>query len=59
MTTKFVYIGRGGEHHSGIPARDLTEEDWAGLTSEQKQTVTHSPLYKAVTKPTVKKDGVK
>lgn len=59
MTTiKFVYIGQGGEHHSGIPARDLSEDDWAGLTSEQRKTVTHSPVYKpAIKKAAAKKDG--
>lgn len=58
MTTKFVYIGTGGEHHSGIPARDLSEQDWALLTEEQRTTVASSPLYKtAKTKAAAKKDG--
>jgi hypothetical protein len=32
-------------YHSGIPARDLTEEDLEGLTDEQKATLAASPLY--------------
>ncbi len=59
MTTiKYVYIGQGGEHHSGIPARNLSDDDWAGLTAEQKATVANSPLYKpARQKAAAKKDG--
>lgn len=35
-------------HHSGIPARDLTDEDWAGLDADQKKTVRGSSLYEHV-----------
>jgi len=42
---QFVYIGQGGEHHSGIPARDLTVEDWARLSDEQRAVVASSTLY--------------
>ena len=45
MKVKYKYIG-GGEFHHGIPARDLTEDDWAALAEEQQQLVAHSPLYK-------------
>ena len=30
----------------GIPARDMTEEDWAQLTPEQQQQALDSGLYK-------------
>lgn len=56
MTAKYVYIGTG-EFYNGIPARDLTDEDWAGLTDKQKETVAKSPLYKAAKKAAAKKDG--
>ncbi len=46
-TNKFVYIGQGGEHHSGIPARDLSADDWTRLSDEQKAVVASSPLYRA------------
>ena len=58
MNPKFVYIGQQGEFHNGIPARNLTEEDWGLLTDDQREIVTSSPLYKAAEKKTaVKKDG--
>lgn len=43
---QFVYIGTGGEHHSGIPARDLTVEDWLRLSDEQRAVVAGSQLYR-------------
>jgi hypothetical protein len=33
------------EYHSGIEARDLTDEDWDALTTEQRATVRASNLY--------------
>lgn len=39
------YKGDGSEFHNGIPAADLSEEDFAGLTDEQKATLAASPLY--------------
>lgn len=43
------YIGKNGEHYGGIPARDLTAEDWALLDSEQRKLVKRSPLYEVTT----------
>lgn len=39
------YKGTGGEHYHGIPAADMTEEEFAALSDEQKATVASSPLY--------------
>jgi hypothetical protein len=33
------------EYHSGIPARDLTEEEFEHLSDEHKSTLAHSSLY--------------
>lgn len=44
---KFKYIGREA-FLNGIPARDLTEEDWAGLDRDQQMMVKASSLYKEV-----------
>lgn len=44
---KATYIGNGEGYH-GIPARDLSAEDWAGLTKAQQKLVAGSPLYKLV-----------
>ncbi len=44
---KHKYIGKGGFLH-GIPRRDLSDQDWARLTAEQKEAVKASPLYRAV-----------
>jgi hypothetical protein len=41
---KVRYVG-GGKFYHGIPARDLTDVDWARLNDEQKALVTESPLY--------------
>lgn len=32
-------------YHNGIPASDLSEEDFAALTDEEKATLAASPLY--------------
>lgn len=45
IETKATYIGNG-EFHNGIPARDLTAEDWKALTDEQRDTVRQSPCYR-------------
>jgi hypothetical protein len=34
-------------HHSGIPARDLTEAEVKGLDTEHRETLKHSPIYRA------------
>lgn len=58
MNVKFTYIGQG-DFYNGIPARDLTDEDWELLTDEQKELVASSSLYKPAGKKTAatKKDG--
>lgn len=33
------------EHHYGIPARDLEQEEYDALDNEQRKTVRESPLY--------------
>ena len=55
---KAHYVGSGFLH--GIPARDLSETDWANLNDEQKQAITNSPAYEIVTakkKAEPKKEG--
>ena len=39
------YRGDGSEHFHGIPAADMTEEEFDALTPEQKATVAGSKLY--------------
>lgn len=46
----FVKTREGG-YHSGIPARDLTEEDMKSLTDEQRATVEASRLYRKIETP--------
>lgn len=41
----FVRTREGG-YHTGIPARDLTDEDVKNLTDEQRAVVEASPLYR-------------
>lgn len=51
---KYRYVGDRA-FHCGIPARDLTEADWAQLSPEQQQVVKNSPLYEPAVKATPKK----
>lgn len=41
---KAKYLGKGEGYH-GIPARDLSNEDFERLTPEQQALVESSPLY--------------
>jgi hypothetical protein len=41
---KATYTG-AGNYLNGVPARDLTDEDWDALTPEQKAEVKASGLY--------------
>lgn len=41
----YKYVGNG-DSFVGIPARDLTADDVAQLTDEQRETVKKSGLYK-------------
>jgi len=41
---KAKYIGNGS-HLLGIPARDLSEDDWKSLSDAQKKAVKESGLY--------------
>lgn len=43
-SVKFRYIG-GGDFLPGIPARDLTDEDLAELTAEQRADVEAAAIY--------------
>ena len=43
MTIK--YTGKHGEYLTGIPARNLTDEDWSELTKEQRKVAIDSGLY--------------
>lgn len=49
MAIRARYKGDGNEHHSDIPARDLTEEEYQALSVEQRALVRSSPLYEART----------
>lgn len=44
-TVVYRFVGQPGEYHYAIPARDLTADDVAGLTDDQKATVEASKLY--------------
>lgn len=39
------YKGDGAGYHTGIPARDISEEEWDSLPDELKATASASPLY--------------
>lgn len=56
MTIK--YTGKHGEYLTGIPARNLTDEDWSELSKEQRKAAIDSGLYvkpEAEDKPEPKK----
>lgn len=46
----YTYVGTAGAHHQGIPARDLSAEEFAALDKDQQATVKASKIYEA-TKP--------
>jgi hypothetical protein len=39
------YIGTEGAHHSGIPARDLSQADYDALDTDQRAIVRASTAY--------------
>ena len=41
------YIGSDDEFITGIPARDLTPDEWRALTDEQRRAAVESKLYEA------------
>jgi len=45
MTTTYKYIGGGYQFISGVPTRDLTEEEYKALSEEQKTECLASGLY--------------
>ena len=49
----YKYIGDGWIH--GIPAKDLSDEEFGKLTKEQQEQVRNSPLYQIEKKPKVVK----
>jgi len=44
-TVVYTYQGQENEYYTGIPARDLTEEDVAALTDEQRELIEAGTLY--------------
>jgi len=46
------YLGGGFLH--GIPARDLTVDEWQALSDEQRETAVASGLYQEPEKPAKK-----
>ena len=39
------YTGEAGEHYMGVPARDLTEDEFDALSDDQKATLAASSFY--------------
>ena len=48
MAIKARYKGDGDEYHAGIPKRNLTEDEYDELDSEQKAMLRKSPIYEVV-----------
>ena len=42
----YKYIGDGKIFLPGVPARDLTDEEWERLTPEQKAAARNSRVYR-------------
>ncbi len=47
-TLKYRYL-QTGEFFQGVPARDLTDEDWDGLDPEAREAVAGSAIYREAT----------
>ena len=41
----YYYVSREGEYFAGIPARDITDEEYVALNKEQRRLVRESGLY--------------
>lgn len=50
MAIKARFKGDGSEFHFGIPARDLTDDDWSAMSKEDQNLVLASKLYNVVDK---------
>jgi hypothetical protein len=44
-TGKLKADGTPAQYHGGIPARDLTEDEFSALSDEHKATLAHSKIY--------------
>jgi hypothetical protein len=55
---KYIYQGKDGQNVSGVPARDLTEDEFEALSDEQKNACIDSGLYVAQS-PVADKKAVK
>lgn len=44
---RYIYNGKGNSFIIGVPARDLTEDEFDALTKIQKETALKTGLYKA------------
>lgn len=44
-TSVIAYLGDGSSFHAGIPACDLTPDQYAALDTDQRATVRASDLY--------------
>ncbi|MCO5182183.1 MAG: hypothetical protein M9896_19265 [Candidatus Promineofilum sp.] len=56
---KATYIGDGWATWPGVPMRDLSAEEWAGLDKATQTALVKQGLFQAATAPkaTAKKDG--
>ena len=45
---RYRFVGPPDTYIEGVPARDLTEEDVAAMTEEQRAAVAASDLYREV-----------
>ena len=51
MNVKF--IGENNQYLDGVPARDLTQEEWEALSAEKQSRAIASGLYKVIEKTKV------
>lgn len=45
------YVGKNGEHFMGVPARNLSEDEFAALSEAQQANVSACDFYEAVVMP--------
>lgn len=50
MPIKAAYTGTG-EHFMGVPATDLTDDDWDRMSDAQKEAVRASSFYRMIEAP--------
>lgn len=54
---RYRFLGDGTEYHYQLPARDITDEDYAIMSEGQKKLLRSSPLFETVPRNAAQDDS--